>query len=255
MSSDINAALRALYAAPTWATAFEVAEATGAYARRRADMVAVNCYPSQGMEIHGCEVKVSRSDWLREIKNPDKVEQGAYRFCDRWWVATLPGVVKAEELPPTWGLYELHGPRLKVQVKAPKLTPQPVDVGFLASLLRNVNKPGDAEVEALAAQKVRLLQKTHEESLHHNMENHRRQIETIQAQTKTFDELVGHRWNSLSPAGRQEVARILGLIIELDGPRRYALLSSAETSLQDALSRVQEVRRQLTVPGLEGGGA
>lgn len=255
MNADINAALRALYAAPTWATAFEVAEATGAYARRRADMVAVNCYPSQGMEIHGCEVKVSRSDWLREIKNPDKVEQGVYRYCDRWWVATLPGIVKAEELPPTWGLYELHGTRLKVQVKAPKLTPQPVDVGFLASLLRNVNKPGEKELRDAVNQKAIEVAAHWRQARDEDRAATDKLLKAAYARVDHFDELVGYRWHNLSEERQQEIGRLVGLIIDMEGPRRHALLASAEEGLQDALKKIQGVRRQMTMPGLDGGGA
>jgi hypothetical protein len=40
----------------------------------RADAIARHLWPSQGLELIGFELKVSRSDWLREIKDPYKCE-------------------------------------------------------------------------------------------------------------------------------------------------------------------------------------
>lgn len=69
-------------------------------------------------EILGFEVKVSRSDWLSELKKPEKADSLA-RYCDRWYlVISDPKIVKDGELPPTWGLLCRKGDRLVEVVKA-----------------------------------------------------------------------------------------------------------------------------------------
>lgn len=118
-----------------WAVLHEVADATGAAVRRWADLVAVSLWPSRGLEIHGVEIKADRRDWLRELENPAKAEP-VFRYCDRWWVATLPGVVDPGELPPTWGLMILKKSRLHTTTAAPKLEPAPLDRKFLCAVLR-----------------------------------------------------------------------------------------------------------------------
>jgi hypothetical protein len=71
-AAEVRAALMNRYCAPEWATFFEVANSTGGGAVRSADAVAMSLYPSRGLRLHGFEIKVSRSDWLHELKQPDK---------------------------------------------------------------------------------------------------------------------------------------------------------------------------------------
>lgn len=146
MSTPVHAALRLRFAAPEWACFFEVRSAAGFDARRTADAVAMNQWPSRGLEVHGVEVKVSRSDWLRELKDPAK-SQPVQRFCDRWWVAVSDAsIVKDGELPPTWGLLVLRGEKLVQKVEAPKLNAEPLTRTFVASLLRNAAEAASSVV-------------------------------------------------------------------------------------------------------------
>lgn len=241
-STEIMAALRAAYALPTWACAAEVSPSTGAGSYRRADFVAVNCYPSQGLEIHGVEVKISRGDWLRELKQPGKVEEGVYRFCDRWWVATAPDIVRPDELPPTWGLMELHGTRLKTVVKAPKLTPCPPDAGFLASMLRNSNKPGEAEVLHRIAQRVEEVRESYGEAQKRDAERHAEERRRLQDALTGMTTLMP-RWVHMDDAERREVAGLLNLLQDLGPERRYTLLSRLEGQLTEILTSVQALRQ------------
>src|SRR3546814_12925642 len=94
-TAQINAALRARFCAPGWALLFNVGNATGATQRRWADAVAMNLYPSRGLELHGFAVKASRSDWLSELKQPDK-SAPVQKLCDRSWVVAPPGVVNED---------------------------------------------------------------------------------------------------------------------------------------------------------------
>lgn len=133
-SADIRAALKVRFPAQSHALLFEVAPTTGG-GTRYADAVAVGLWASHGHAIEGVEVKVSRADFLNEMKQPEK-SQPVFQYCNRWWLACPKDMVKPEELPPTWGMLELCGDTLRQKVKAPKLTPVPVNIGFLAALIR-----------------------------------------------------------------------------------------------------------------------
>lgn len=144
------ARLRKRYPPESWALFAGVPSGTGAAAGRTADALALSLWPSRGLELHGFELKTSRTDWRRELRNPAKAE-AVCRFCDRWWVvAGNEDAVPAEELPPTWGLLVAKGEGLRLAKEAPKLEAQPMTRSFLAALLRKAQKdrPGDQELEA-----------------------------------------------------------------------------------------------------------
>ena len=52
----------------------EVRDAAGFHARNSADGIAMNLWPSRGLELNGLEIKSGRGDWLKEYKNPQKAE-------------------------------------------------------------------------------------------------------------------------------------------------------------------------------------
>lgn len=91
-ASDIRAGMKKRWCDPQWAIMWEVGEGTGAMSGRYADAVMMSLWPSRGLELHGVEIKISRSDWKREAADPSKAEAIA-RYCDRWWVHTPPGIV------------------------------------------------------------------------------------------------------------------------------------------------------------------
>jgi hypothetical protein len=142
-AGDVRAALRLRFAAPAWAVFDEVGNGTGARRYRHADMVAVSLWPSRGLELHGVEIKVSRSDWLNELKDPAKADE-IQKFCDRWWIAVGDAaIVRDGELPPTWGLLVLSKGKTTCKVEAPKLTPEPLSITFVAALLRRASEAAD----------------------------------------------------------------------------------------------------------------
>lgn len=140
--------IAAKFAAPEWATMFEVAPRTGG-GTRYADAVAVNLWQSRGHAVHGFEIKVSRGDWLRELKDPAKAED-IQRYCDYWTIVAPKGVVADGELPPTWGLLEMRPDRLMQAKAPPKLDAQPITRAFFASLMRR----GHEGLDLVAAEKL-----------------------------------------------------------------------------------------------------
>lgn len=139
ITTDLRLRLRARYGAGDgrrYVVLEEVANATGSGASRSCDLLAISLWPSDGLDWHGHEIKASRSDWLREIKDPDKADAFA-GYCDRWWiVAADRGVVQTGELRDGWGLLVPGGDGLRVVVGAAKREPKPVTRKFLAALMR-----------------------------------------------------------------------------------------------------------------------
>lgn len=164
-TADINDLLMKRFPPGEWALMLEVAPATGG-GTRYADAIAVNLWHSRGHSIHGFEVKVSRSDWLRELKNPEKAE-ALYRYCDHWWIIAPRGIVKDGELPVTWGLLEARTNGL-VQVKAaPRLEAQPVTRVFFASLMRRAHE----QIDRIAEVKNRVYLREAEQQINKRVED------------------------------------------------------------------------------------
>ncbi len=101
-----------------------------------ADAVIIGNWPSVGYEVQGFEIKVSRADWLNEVKEPLK-SQPTKQFCDRWWLLIASETfVKEGELPEDWGIMAPKGSGLKVIKEAPKLEPKPMTARFVTGLMR-----------------------------------------------------------------------------------------------------------------------
>lgn len=139
-TAELTVLLRERFAAPEHAILFEVANGTGAAVRTYTDAVVMGLFPSRGLTLYGIEMKVSRGDWLRELKRPQKAE-GIFRFMDGWYVAVGDEkIVHEGELPPTWGLLVAKDGKLDTKVKAPPLTAEPVTRPFLAAMLRRASE-------------------------------------------------------------------------------------------------------------------
>lgn len=107
-------------------------------ARRTADFIAVDTWKSGRFDLHGHEVKVSRSDWLRELKDPEKAAEFT-PYMNRWWVVVPDSsIVKPGELPAAWGLLVLAGGLLEVARHAPRQDAEPIPQTRLVALMRAV---------------------------------------------------------------------------------------------------------------------
>jgi hypothetical protein len=126
--------------ADRWVRAEHIREKVGGYgAGRIADFIAADKYPGipygSTLAFHGHEVKVSRSDWLTELRDPEK-SAAFRRYMHHWWlVVPEAAIVKPGELPEGWGLIVKSGDKLRVKVKAPRLTPDPMPTDFTICLM------------------------------------------------------------------------------------------------------------------------
>lgn len=154
----------------------QVRNGTG-YTRGRtttADALIVSCWPSRGLYFAGVEIKVSPSDWKRELAKPGKAAE-IQQWCHYWYVAAPVGVIPLGEVPPNWGLIECSARACKIVKAAPKLKPKPPDVCFVAAVLRAASDAVvpklevETLVEARAAEKVR-WSNSHSERLREDVE-------------------------------------------------------------------------------------
>lgn len=159
-AADVRAALKIYYAQPEYGIVFEVARSTGHAARRHLDALAMDLWPSRGLAIHGIEIKVSRSDFRNEIKQPEKAEEIA-QFCDYFWIAAPLGIVPIEELPKAWGLLEINDKnKVVLRKQAEKTEAKPVTRAFMAAIMRCTGRPicGDTLEAMLGQERNRIYQ-------------------------------------------------------------------------------------------------
>jgi hypothetical protein len=125
--------------ADRWTRAENVALLLGDSRKRVADFVAADKYPGipygSALALHGHEVKVSRSDWLTELRDLTKAE-AFKRYMHHWWlVAADKSIVNPGELPDGWGLLVKAGNMLRAVVKAPRLSPDALPTDLAISLM------------------------------------------------------------------------------------------------------------------------
>lgn len=128
---------------PRYVLARHVRSGAGFYARRTIDLVVMDTWPSSGLPLHGHEIKCSRSDWLRELKDPAKAEE--FRpYMTYWWLVVPDAkIVRPGELPDGWGLLVRRGPSVAARVPARKNESQrALGRGRLAALLRATQATG-----------------------------------------------------------------------------------------------------------------
>lgn len=201
------ALLRERYDAREWAFVPGLRNGTG-YSRattRTADLVVMNLWPSRGMALHGFEIKVSRSDWVREMGAPAKAEDIA-QYCDFWWLAVASDkIVQPGELPDGWGLLVATTRAGKVTLRAAveprRLDAKHLDRLMIAAVVRNLAEGTIArasiESEILAAQERGREQV--KSKLDYERDRLTRDADELRARIAAFEKESGvsiDRWNA-----------------------------------------------------------
>lgn len=129
--------LRHIFPSPAYVRLPQVRNGTG-YARARtrtADAIIVSAWPSRGLWLAGVEIKVSVADWKKELAHPEKANE-IQQYCHHWYIACPQGLINEAIVPKTWGLIEVNGTTAEIARRAPELTPKPVDLLLVCSILR-----------------------------------------------------------------------------------------------------------------------
>jgi hypothetical protein len=253
---DIWGALETKYSKPDWALMFEVRNCTG-WAKgkiRSADAIAMGLWPSRGLELHGIEVKKSRPDWLRELKDPEKAEGGLFPYCDRWWIAISdPKIVLNAELPKPWGLLAPKGDQLVARVPAPALEPKAMDRTMLASILKKALEWAgeDDAVKQVVAKAVREAEVRAKESQAWELRDAKNRLEELRGRIGKFENAAGIRISEWNCEGNGEKFRkFVDVVSQTEAGQQVWMLGN---TLEALLRKVREAQKALKYDVGDGG--
>lgn len=229
-----------------------VRNAAGFNSTRTFDAVVMSLWPSRGMELHAYEVKCSRSDWLRELKEPEKADAAA-KLVDRFsMVVSDESIIQPGELPPTWGLLAVRGSKL-VCVKEAPLLPEadpkrPVGRQFVIAMLRAGGAVPQAEAEEIRLARAEGFNagvKSNEDAI----ESWRTDRDNYRLQIQEFERASGvslTRWHgNRSPA---EIGAALKAV--LDGEARVGRVQQDLTNARDRLREAADsIDRMISAGG------
>lgn len=245
--ADIVALLRKRYCqdagnGPAAVLIPQVRNAAGFDATRTADALAMQLWPSRGLHLEGFEIKCSRADVLKELKQPEKAEVIA-RWCERWWLVIADAsFLKDGELPAEWGLLVRHGSRLICQKEAPvRDVPKELPKTFLAALLRQVDRelhrPGE---DALRAEYERGVKSGEASSGWDGKE-----LERLKAAVAEFEELAGVKIGAGDARLRNSAAAVR---LVLGGGRGWDSLANKLTGLADEATKIVAMINESGLP-------
>ena len=222
---------------------------------RRADAVHVGLWSSRGGgTIEVCELKVSRADWLVELKNPKKAEAW-WPHCNMFWlVVPHAGIVQDGELPKGWGLMMPggRGRRFKVLQK-----PEERDIVITAALLRTLlTNTETTRTKALQKQERVLREKFYEQERQTKRqrgvfsEKDRRRLELMDRLEATLGvELSDYAWEErLSPEGAAEALKEFSqgmAALERAKDRTESTIRSLERAAAEAQQTADHLRKGL----------
>jgi len=110
-----------------WALFFELRNGTGRKKKairkldphRYIDAFAINLWPSKNHRRIAYEIKISRADFLKELKSPDK-RQWALEMSNQFYFVAPQGIIKNDELPDGCGLLEASDNKL-IEIQKAKI--------------------------------------------------------------------------------------------------------------------------------------
>lgn len=240
------------YPRDRYALFFNVPDAVGTNANRRADAIAIGCWRSVGHSIDGFELKVSRSDWLREVGQVRKADPFVER-CDRWWLVTSsPDIAKLEEIPACWGWMALTKGGLRVQRPATKLPGDPkyIDRLFAIGILRKMQEDMTRAPEV--RQIIEAAQAKREEEIEQRVkwrtEHNNRRREELEHKIAKFEEQSGLKIDDWRLGNVAKLAKAIDEMTEYGGEhwgKVAAALAQQENTLVNLLECVRFAREQV----------
>lgn len=136
-SIDILNAIHLRHPDDKWLCASEI-RLPGYHNEQRLDALALAIWPSKKGLRHSYEIKISRQDFLNEIKKPEK-RQYALNNSDFFWFAVKEGICDKSEIPEEAGLlvYQSNGKFKRIK-NAPKRVVEPASLELMIALTRRI---------------------------------------------------------------------------------------------------------------------
>jgi len=238
---DMRERLRAYHEGPEWVLQFEVGNATGGRVTNHADAVAMSIWPSRGYKIIGYEIKVSRSDWLNELKQLHKAE-AVGKFCDAWCLVAPSDIVHEVEVPETWGWLVPAAKSLRIKKQPAIVKAQELNRAFIAAMLRRSH----GEIDGLVAQKVTKLRAAdHEENkkqIEQGIKNRSHDFEALKKAVAEFEEQSGLKIERYSGGNLGKKVKML----EALGADEWSGLPHFIADARRTINRIEDAYRKFT---------
>lgn len=222
---ELHQVMQKIFAMPGYTYMQEVRDATGFDAVRSADAIAIGMYRSRGLLMHGFEMKVSRTDWLKELTQPEKAESWM-RFCHHWsLVISDASFVHEGELPETWGMYAPVKGKMKCIKRPPMLEPTPITMKCLTALIYGANCTANGRLQPRIDAALEEDRKRRAQSQTYELERLREMAERV----KEFEESSGinlgqHSWQDPKAMGAAVKA-----IMDSDSTLKYRVQGLQDT--------------------------
>jgi hypothetical protein len=141
-TAEVREALRGRWPASEYLTIDEAPQ-DAMRQGRKIDVLVVSLWKSRGYELDGVEIKVSVSDWRRELKNAEKADWW-WHHVHRFWVAVPVAISETvrSELPTSWGLLVVTDSGVKTAVKAEKHAAEPIPWHSVIGIMRAASGAG-----------------------------------------------------------------------------------------------------------------
>lgn len=242
--------LRAKFDRQQYALLFDVPDAVSLAQKRRIDAIAFGLWASGGQEIQGFELKVSRSDWLRELKQVDKADP-FIALCDRFWLVTADNkIAKDDEIPACWGWMAATKAGLRVQRPARRLPGcgDAVPRSFVLGVMRKLQESmlSSPDVQAVIDERVKIIQDRKQSDIEFATKDLRRARDEALKAVKDFEEISGINLMSWRWGNVAEIVKGLRELGYGDGIDRVPrLLEEQENVLRMTLQNVSDVRTRL----------
>ena len=249
-SGELYQRIASTFPEPGYVTLEEVRDATGFDGCRTADAIAISLYRSRGKSLWGFEIKVSRYDWLQELKQPQKAEN-IMRYCHHWaLVASSEDIVQKGELPPTWGMYIPHKNRLKCIVAPPKLEPVPMDMRMFTALVYAVKRSHRSIDERALKEATDKAFESGQNSASHFAQNYKDLQEKVSAFEKASGLTIQYGWNGKPDKVGAAVKMIIDHDKTLDALMRQMKYASdsAERLKKEIDEQIEAMRKALAFP-------
>lgn len=239
-ATDLRQAMSKRWAAPEYAVMWEVGRATGAVSHQRyADAVIMSLWPSRGLELHGVEIKVSRSDWRREAADPAKAEAIA-AYCDRWWVHTAAGVIQdSSEIPPMWGAREFDGRAWRTIKEAEKTDARPCDRSFLAALLRRADGESRWQIDHQARELADAAVKAADQRIESEIQRRSEDAQRARKQIADFEAASGLTFRDFLTGDAKEIGAMVRAVSVLGIGKTYGGVTALLKTLRGTVAQLE----------------